>query len=358
MTDVPTLEIRGLHVAFGSTEILRGVDLRVEKGETLGVVGESGCGKSMTGLAVIGLLPQGGKVTSGEILFDGENIAKASERKLRSLRGGEIAMIFQDPFTSLNPSMRIADQIAEAIVLHRDVGRKKAHDLAIEQLAAVRVPSPKSTARKYPHQLSGGQRQRVMVAMAFACHPKLLIADEPTTALDVTLQAQILALLKELQEREGTAIVLISHDIGVIGSVSDRMCVFYAGKVVEEGTAEQVLKTPAHPYTRGLLSSLPGTNKRLYSIPGQPPDFRTLGKECSFRPRCPYKHPKSDEEPPLLEIANGHRAACWLIESPIAAPGDTEVYSPARFTLPKAEDEYDPLILAQPNIEPLENPDV
>lgn len=317
LSPVPAIDVRGLRVAFGSTEILRGVSLSVEPGETLGVVGESGCGKSMTGLAVMGLLPSGGSVTGGEILFEGKNLATTSERTMRKIRGGDIAMVFQDPFTSLNPSMRVGDQIAEAILLHREVGKSEARSLTLEQLKEVKVPSPESTARKYPHQLSGGQRQRVMVAMAFACRPKVLIADEPTTALDVTLQAQILTLLTEMQSKIGTAVILISHDIGVIGSVADRIAVFYAGKVIEEGPTAAVLTNPQHPYTQGLLASLPGAADRLYSIPGQPPDFAMLGEACSFQPRCPFKHPKSDVEPELMEAVPGHNVACWLVESPV-----------------------------------------
>jgi oligopeptide/dipeptide ABC transporter ATP-binding protein len=318
---MPVLEIRGLRVGFGATEILRGVDLAVDSGRTLGIVGESGCGKSMTGLAIMGLLPVGGKITSGSILFGGADLARVGERRLRKLRGGDIAMVFQDPFTSLNPSMRIADHIAEAILLHRDVSVREARELAVKQLAEVSVPAPASAARKFPHQLSGGQRQRVMVAMAFACRPKVLIADEPTTALDVTLQAQILALLKELQDQHGTAVILMSHDIGVIASVSDTIAVFYAGKVVEEGLAADVLKKPTHPYTIGLLASMPGESGRLYSIPGQPPDFRTLRSACSFRERCPYKHAKSEVEPELLTISDTHKAACWLVEDAVEAAG-------------------------------------
>jgi oligopeptide/dipeptide ABC transporter ATP-binding protein len=298
---VPILEVRNLHVAIEGVGILRGVNLHVEEGETLGIVGESGCGKSMTGLAIIGLLPGDGRVTAGEVLFDGENLVQAGEARMRQIRGGDIAMVFQDPFTSLNPSMRVRDQVAEAMVLHRGMSWREAREEAVKALEAVKVPAPKSTARKYPHQLSGGQRQRVMIAMAFACRPRLLIADEPTTALDVTLQAQILALLKELQEQEGTAVILISHDIGVIGSVSDRMCVFYAGRVIEEGATEDVLRRARHPYTQGLLASLPGGRDRLSSIPGQPPDFRNLGSECAFAPRCPHRFSKCDEEPGLLE---------------------------------------------------------
>ncbi|MEW5882646.1 MAG: oligopeptide/dipeptide ABC transporter ATP-binding protein [Armatimonadota bacterium] len=297
---MPILEVRNLHVAIEGVEILRGVNLFVEEGETLGIVGESGCGKSMTGLAVIGLLPGDGRVTQGEVLLNGENLVTAGERRMRHVRGGDIAMVFQDPFTSLNPAMRIGDQIAEAMVLHRSMSWRAARKEAVKMLESVKVPAPASTVRKYPHQLSGGQRQRVMVAMAFACRPKVLIADEPTTALDVTLQAQILALLTELQEQEGTAVILISHDIGVIGSVSDRICVFYAGRVIEDGDSRDVLRRPKHPYTQGLLASLPGGEERLSSIPGQPPDFRTLGGECAFAPRCPHRFERCDVEPDLL----------------------------------------------------------
>ena len=306
------LDIRDLRVSFGNTEILRGVSLSVQPGETLGIVGESGCGKSMTGLAAMRLLPPGGKIASGSISLGDKDLTSLSESQMRKVRGGDIAMIFQDPFTSLNPMMRIGNQIAEAIALHQSLTKEATRKKVLEMLRAVGVPSPESAAMKFPHQLSGGQRQRVMIAIAFSCHPKVLIADEPTTALDVTLQAQILALLKELQQREGTAVLLISHDIGVIGSVSDRICVFYAGKVIEEGPRDRVLQQPKHPYTRGLLASLPGDAERLASIPGQPPDFATLGSECSFAARCAYRFEKCDTEPGLRPLGGDHRAACWL----------------------------------------------
>ncbi len=317
---MPALDIRDLKVSFGKTDVLRGVSLAVEPRETLGIVGESGCGKSMTGLAAMRLLPPGGKITAGRILLGETDLRSLSESKMRHARGSEIAMIFQDPFTSLNPMMRVGAQIAEAIVLHQNVGKATAQTRAIEMLKAVGVPSPDSAARKFPHQLSGGQRQRVMIGIAFSCHPKVLIADEPTTALDVTLQAQILALLKELQEREGTAVLLISHDIGVIGSVSDRICVFYAGRVIEEGPRDRLLKNPRHPYTRGLLGSLPGEAERLVSIPGQPPDFSTLGRDCSFSTRCAYRFDKCVTEPTLLPLGGDHRASCWLDTFPQDAP--------------------------------------
>lgn len=317
---MPALSIRDLRVSFGSTEILRGVTLSVDAGETLGIVGESGCGKSMTGLAAMRLLPPGGKIIGGEIVLGERDLIKLSESRMRKLRGSDIAMIFQDPFTSLNPMMRVGEQIAEAIVLHQELGWDAARRKAIEMLKSVGVPSPESAARKYPHQLSGGQRQRAMIGIAFSCHPKVLIADEPTTALDVTLQAQILALLKELQQREGTAVLLISHDIGVIGSVSDRICVFYAGRVVEEGPRDRVLQRPKHPYTQGLLAALPGETERIASIPGQPPDFSCLGKHCSFSSRCSYQFDKCGTEPGLRPLGGDHRAACWLDELPERIP--------------------------------------
>lgn len=311
---MPLLEVRGLRLAFGSVEVLRGIDFHVEEGETLGVVGESGCGKSLTGLSLMGLLPPEAKITEGRASFQGTDLLNLSAHQMSEVRGGDIAMVFQDPFTSLNPSMRVGDQIAEVFVLHRGKSWSEARQLAVQQIAAVQIPSPESATRKFPHELSGGQRQRIMIAMAFACHPKVLIADEPTTALDVTLQAQILALLAELQAKERTAVVLISHDIGVIASVSDRIAVFYAGKVVEEGLSEEVLLNPKHPYTQGLLASLPGKEERLKAIPGQPPAFATLGQECSFAPRCAHRFEKCDRTPPLLGEET-HRAACWLLEN-------------------------------------------
>jgi oligopeptide/dipeptide ABC transporter ATP-binding protein len=314
---VSCLRIENLRVAFGKTEILRGVNLSIEKSKTLGIVGESGCGKSMTGLAVMRLIPQGGEITGGKIYLDDVEVTALSEKQMRKLRGGDIAMVFQDPFTSLNPSMRVGDQIAEAVILHQKVDIKTAKQKAIEQLADVKVPSPETSAKKFPHQMSGGQRQRVMLAMAFACRPKLLIADEPTTALDVTLQAQILALIKELQEKYQTAVMLISHDIGVIGTISDDVAVYYAGKVVEIGTTNEVLSNPKHPYTIGLLESMPTakSGKRLSSIMGQPPDMRTLSRSCSFAPRCSKRFEKCETEPELIAISHNRQSACWLVES-------------------------------------------
>lgn len=312
---MPILEVRDLEVSFGSTRILRGVSFDLEAGQTLGVVGESGCGKSMTGFAVMGMLQSPGKVSAGSIKLEGRELVGLRERDYRQIRGDQIALVMQDPFTSLNPMMRIGDQIAEAFVLHQDLNWKTARERAVDMLGKVGVPSPASSARKYPHQMSGGQRQRVVIAMAFACKPKVLIADEPTTALDVTLQAQILRLIRQLQEEEKTAVMMISHDIGAIASISQRIAVFYAGRIVEMGPAAQVLQEPAMPYTKALLNALPDPKKdRLEAIKGQPPDFSTLGKECAFRPRCPYAIDKCAEEPGLIQIGADHRSACWRAE--------------------------------------------
>ncbi len=306
------LSVSDLHVGYGSTEILRGVTFELEPGETLGVVGESGCGKSMTGFAIMGMLQAPLTVSKGSIKLQETELVGMKERDMRKIRGQDIALVMQDPFTSLNPMMRIVDQIAEAYLLHEKMSKQEAYRRSVEMLEKVGVPAPESSARKYPHQLSGGQRQRVVIAMAFACNPKVLIADEPTTALDVTLQAQILRLVRELQQKEGTGVILISHDIGAIASIAHRIAVFYAGKIVEIGKTEQVLKHASHPYTRSLLMSLPRAGQdRLESISGQPPDFAKLTGECSFAPRCPLKVDKCSAEPDLLAAADGTQCACW-----------------------------------------------
>jgi len=306
------LEVRDLEVSFGPTKILRGVSFDLEAGKTLGIVGESGCGKSMTGFAVMGMLQAPGRISAGSIKLDGRELVGISEKEMREVRGDQIALVMQDPFTSLNPMMRIGDQIGEAFRLHQGMNKQQAWSKAVEMLEMVGVPAPPDSARKYPHQMSGGQRQRVVIAMAFACKPKVLIADEPTTALDVTLQAQILRLLRDLQEREGTAVMLISHDIGAIGSISERIAVFYAGRIVETGPAVRVLRHPAMPYTRALLSALPQAGKkRLEAIGGLPPDFTDLPPGCPFRPRCPMAIDKCAEEPPLIVAEPNHVSACW-----------------------------------------------
>jgi oligopeptide/dipeptide ABC transporter ATP-binding protein len=315
------LEVRDLEVAFGATKILRGVSFDLEEGQTLGVVGESGCGKSMTGFAIMGMLQPPGKVVGGSIKLNGKELVGLKEREYREIRGDQIGLVMQDPFTSLNPMMRVGDQIGEALRLHQGMNRSNAWTKAIEMLEKVGVPAPESSARKYPHQMSGGQRQRVVIAMAFACKPTVLIADEPTTALDVTLQAQILRLLRELQETEGTAVMLVSHDIGAIASVSQRIAVFYAGRIVEVGPAENVLRHPAMPYTRALLNALPRAGAtRLESIHGYPPDFTHLPVGCSFSPRCPLKVAQCDAEPSLEDVEAGHKVACWRAKEVFALP--------------------------------------
>jgi len=313
---MPVLEVNDLHVAIGDVQILRGVSFSVEAGRTLGVVGESGCGKSMTGLALMGMLPPGGGVKSGSIMLDGRDLTKLKPRDWLDIRGQDISMVMQDPFTSLNPLMQVGDQIAEVYRVHKNMPKAEARAKAIDMIRAVGVPSPEASARKYPHQMSGGQRQRIVIAIAFASKPKVLIADEPTTALDVTLQAQILRLLNDMQEAENTAVVIISHDIGVIGSVADDIAVYYAGRVVEYGPTEAVIRRPQHPYTQALLAAMPQVGQdRLLAIGGQPPNLATLDGSCAFAPRCAHRFDRCAEEPGLIESPTGSKAACWLLAS-------------------------------------------
>jgi oligopeptide/dipeptide ABC transporter ATP-binding protein len=314
------LEVRGLRTTFrgeqGEVRAVDGVDLRVERGRTLGIVGESGCGKSVTALSIMGLVPQPpGRIAAGEVLFEGEDLLKAPPQRLRDLRGDKLAMIFQEPMTSLNPAFPVGDQIAEALLRHRNVSGEEARGQSIEMLRRVRIPSPERRAKDYPHQLSGGMRQRVMIAMALACNPKLLIADEPTTALDVTIQAQILELMRALREELGTAIILITHDLGVIAELADEVAVMYAGKIIERCTAEKLFAEPQHPYTVGLLGSIPLLHmerERLAAIEGFVPDAAALPEGCRFHPRCPFAIDRCSREiPPLEEISAGHFVACW-----------------------------------------------
>ena len=315
---MPLLQLNDIHVQIGQTEILRGVTFSLDPGQTLGIVGESGCGKSMTGLTVMGMLPAGGRITRGTLTLDGRDLTQLSPREWREIRGQEIALVMQDPFTSLNPLMKVGDQVAEVYRMHGGLNKSSAGEKAIEMLTLVGVPSPKDAAHKYPHQMSGGQRQRVVIAIACAARPKVLIADEPTTALDVTLQAQVLRLLKEIQAEDGTAILMISHDIGVIGSVSDQIAVFYAGRVVEQGPTAAVLRRPFHPYTQALMAAMPQTGAgRLRVIEGQPPLLSDLGRACPFAPRCPARFEACEQEPPLIPAEPGHGAACWKIESAV-----------------------------------------
>jgi len=316
----PLLEARELKVCFATEEgelpAVDGVSFSVRPGRTLGIVGESGCGKSVTALAVMGLVPTPpGRIAGGAVLFQGRDLLGLSSAELRELRGNRIAMIFQEPMTSLNPAFTVGDQIAEAIRRHENVGKREARARAIEMLRRVRIPAPERRIDDYPHRLSGGMRQRVMIAMALACGPELLIADEPTTALDVTIQAQILDLMRELREALGTAIILISHDLGVIAEIADEVVVMYAGKVVERATVGALFADPQHPYTIGLLGALPkldGDRPRLATIAGAVPSPLALPRGCRFHPRCPF----ADEgcrraEPTLGEAAPGHFAACF-----------------------------------------------
>jgi len=313
------LEVKNLRTHFaserGEVRAVDGVDLRLERGRTLGIVGESGCGKSVTALSIMGLIPQPpGRIAGGEVLLDGEDLLKQSPARLRDLRGAKLAMIFQEPMTSLNPAFRVGDQIAEALVRHQKISLKEAQLASVEMLRRVRIPSPEQRARDYPHQLSGGMRQRVMIAMALACNPQLLIADEPTTALDVTIQAQILELMRTLRAELGTSIILITHDLGVVAELADEVMVMYAGQVVERCEARRLFAEPQHPYTIGLLGSIPRLHleqERLAAIEGVVPDAAAFPEGCRFHPRCPFAIEQCRRENPALrEITPNHFAAC------------------------------------------------
>jgi oligopeptide/dipeptide ABC transporter ATP-binding protein len=314
------LEVRGLTTVFdtdaGEVRAVDGVDFRLERGRTLGIVGESGCGKSVTALSIIGLVPRPpGRIVAGEVRFEGEDLLRLPSARLRELRGARLSMIFQEPMTSLNPAFTVGDQVAEALLRHRKTSKKEAKQNAIEMLRRVRIPSPEHRARDYPHRLSGGMRQRVMIAMALACNPQLLIADEPTTALDVTIQAQILELMRALRSQLGTAIILITHDLGVIAELADDVIVMYAGQVVERCPVSALFTEPQHPYTIGLLGSIPHldlTQQRLSAIEGTVPDAAAMPAGCRFHARCPFAVERCfTEPPPLTEIKANHLAACW-----------------------------------------------
>jgi peptide/nickel transport system ATP-binding protein len=314
------LDVQNLHVRFGDLAAVRGASLRVNKGETHCLVGESGCGKSVSALAIMGLLARGAQRDASVLSFDGENLLGRSEKEMSRLRGERMAMIFQEPMTSLNPAYTVGSQLAEVMIRHRGVTRAKALDRAAELLAKVRITSPGMRLSQFPHQLSGGLRQRVMIAMALSCNPKLLIADEPTTALDVTIQAQILELLNELKAKLGMAIMLITHDMGVIAETAQRVVVMYAAKVAEEAPVTELFKEPLHPYTQGLLRSIPridlaATQKtKLETIPGTVPTLRGPEKPgCRFAPRCAFAKPMHFENTPeLKEVRPGHKVACFL----------------------------------------------
>ncbi len=322
----PLLEVKGLRTEFrtpdGVVRAVNGVSYSLDAGETLGIVGESGCGKSVSALSIMRLIPAPpGRIVAGEVRFDGQNLLELSDGEMRKIRGRQIAMIFQDPMTSLNPVLTIHQQISEAIVLHLGMTAGQAHARAIELLDLVGIPDPRRRIDDYPHQFSGGMRQRVMIAMALSCNPRLLIADEPTTALDVTIQAQIVELVSRLQRELGMAMIWITHDLGVVARIADRVVVMYAGRVVEEGAVDDIFDNPRHPYTLGLLGSVPRLDEarrdRLRPIEGMPPDLTREFRSCPFEPRCEYAIARCGEAEPPLVAANGssHRSACWVWES-------------------------------------------
>ncbi len=320
LPDTPVFEVRDLSVGFVSkTQTLTAVDhvsYSVERGKTLGIVGESGSGKSLTALSIMRLLPKTARITSGSVFLAGENLSEKSESEMRAVRGARIAMIFQDPMTSLNPVIPVGEQIAEVVRLHRKLSRGDAWKRAVDMLRMVHIPDADRRAHDYPHHFSGGMRQRVMIAMALSCEPDVLIADEPTTALDVTIQAQIIELMKEMQSRLGMAIILITHDLGVVAQICDDVLVMYGGSVVEHGSAQTIYAQPAMPYTRGLLASLPRIDSdprvALTAIDGHPPSLTEIPQGCVFAPRCPQRFDRCVERPPLVAIDEFHRSRCWL----------------------------------------------
>lgn len=331
------LKIRDLKVSFQSGKKLLpavdGISFDLKKGEILGIVGESGSGKSVTSLAAMGLIPSPpGKIERGEIIFEGRDITNLSEKDWRKIRGNQISMIFQEPMTSLNPLFTIGNQLSEAVRLHTKLSKEEARVRCVQLLQLVGIPRAEGILKEHPHQLSGGMRQRVMIAMAMACNPKVLIADEPTTALDVTIQAQILALMKDLNEKTDTTVILITHDLGVVAEICERVIVMYSGQIVEEGDVRTILKNPKHPYTRGLLKSVPdlrGKKDRLYSIPGNVPRPGTITNACRFAPRCSEVFGRCLEETPeLYKMAeHGHEVRCFLYENAERRNEDARVTS-------------------------------
>lgn len=317
------LEVKGMRTSFfthvGEVKAIRGVDFYLDKGEAVGIVGESGSGKSVTSLSVMRLLQFPGKLTGGEVFFDGEDLTKKTDKEMQAIRGNEISMIFQDPMTSLNPVFTIGNQIMEAIIKHQKLSKEQARQKAIEMLKLVGIPSPEKRIDQYPHEFSGGMRQRAMIAMALSCEPKLLIADEPTTALDVTIQAQILELMKDLKDRLNTSIILITHDLGVVADVCSRIIVMYGGLIMEEGTTEEIFYKPQHPYTLGLMRSIPKMSdkenkERLIPIDGTPPDLLKPPAGCPFAPRCDHAMKICmTQMPEYTKSSDTHRAACWLL---------------------------------------------
>ncbi len=321
----PLLEISDLRTHFftqeGVVKAVDGVSFELEAGETLALVGESGCGKSVSALSIMRLIPDPpGKIIGGEVLFEGENLLDLPDDDIRRVRGRHIAMVFQEPMTSLNPVLTVERQLTESLELHLSLNKREARMEAVRRLEEVGIPDAVSRARQYPHQFSGGMRQRVMIAMALSCGPQIVIADEPTTALDVTIQAQILELMKSLTQERGVALIIITHNLGVVARYADRVNVMYAGKIIERGSAKEVYYNPRHPYTIGLLNSVPRLDlprkERLDPIEGQPPDLGNLGEGCSFRDRCRYSEERCVQEiPPLTQVSDGHSSACWVSPS-------------------------------------------
>ncbi len=334
MQDSPLLlDVKGLKTYFytssGVIKAVDGVSFHLKSGETLGIVGESGCGKSVTSLSVIGLIPKTiGKIEAGQVLFDGEDLLLKPEYEMCKVRGNQISMIFQEPMTSLNPVMTVGNQVVEVVRLHQKLPRQKAVEKTVEMFDLVGIPQPESRLKCYPFQLSGGLRQRVMIAMALSCNPKLLIADEPTTALDVTIQAQILELMKKLKHEIGTATMFITHDLGVIAEVAERVIVMYGGKIVEQADVTTLFEDPQHPYTKGLLSSLPRIDemkKRLQVIPGMVPDMSSPPAGCKFHPRCEFAMEKCKiEEPDLVSLGEERSVSCWLVTDNLVKGGQQQ----------------------------------
>lgn len=315
------LEVKNLKTSFkthiGDVQSVRGVSFHLNKGEALGIVGESGCGKSVTMMSIMRLLAENAVIKADSISFNDEDITNPSEKKMQEVRGNEMAMIFQDPMTSLNPLYTVGEQLTEHLIKHKKISKKEAMEKAIKMLDMVGIPSPEKRLKQYPHEFSGGMRQRVMIAMSLICEPKLIIADEPTTALDVTIQAQILDLMKDLKEKVNSSIILITHDLGVVADLCTRINVMYGGVIVEEGSDEDIFYNPRHPYTWGLLNSVPnpksGVKEKLTPIEGQPPDLLKPPVGCPFTARCKYAMKIClEKQPPLFEVSEGHKSACWL----------------------------------------------
>jgi oligopeptide/dipeptide ABC transporter ATP-binding protein len=318
------LELRNLHTEFhthfGTVQAVRGISFSMKEGETLGIVGESGCGKTVSGLSILRLIPDPpGKITQGEIIFHEENLLSIPKRELTAIRGKKIAMIFQDPISSLNPVLNIRTQMLESLLYHTDISKKEAESECLRLLNRVRIRSPKNILSSYPHQLSGGMRQRIMIAIAISCKPDLLIADEPTTSLDVTVQAQILKLLYDIQREMNSSILLITHNLAVVAGMCQRVLVFYAGKIVEDASVDSLFKNPLHPYTQGLLKAVPSLRlsreKNLQTIDGAPPDLLKPPPGCAFHPRCQHAMKVCAQLDPVLMYAENHAVACWLYDS-------------------------------------------